>query len=92
VCAWELLTSEPADLQDPREALRFALQANELTGFEDHLNLDTLAFAYHRTDRHAEAVDTQRKAISLLPPGDKNRTGYEERLEEYQAALSARRP
>jgi len=84
--AWEMLTCEPADLRDPDEALSFALESNELTGFENASHLDTLALAYHRTGRNADAVDTQSKAIALLSKGER-REPFEKRLEEYEAAL-----
>ena len=72
--AWAILTCEPADLQDPEDALEFAREANELTRFENPSYLDTLALAYHRTGQTATAIETQRKAISLLP--DRKRDRY----------------
>ncbi len=84
--AWDLLTSEPADLRDPQEALKYALEANEMTNHKVPSHLDTLALAYHRTGQTDTAIETQRKAISLLPEGE-SRAGYEERLEEFEAAL-----
>jgi len=86
--AWALLTCEPAELQDPEEALKFALEANELGGFRKANHLDTLALAYHRTGRNAEAVDTQKKAIKRLPAGDDQLSEYEERLHEFEAENS----
>jgi non-specific serine/threonine protein kinase/serine/threonine-protein kinase len=88
--AWELLGNDaiPADLRDPRTALKFALEANEMTGFEKPAYLDTLAVAYHRTGDTAKAVETQEKAISLLPADSSSlRSGLEKRLVEFEAAL-----
>jgi tetratricopeptide (TPR) repeat protein len=85
--AWQLLTVVPADLQDPEEALRFAVQANEMTDFRETDYLDTLALAYHRTGDTRKAVATQRKALALLPEGDGTRGEFEKRLGEYEATL-----
>ena len=82
--AWNLLTFEQEELRDPHQALRFARDANEMTGFENPDFLDTLALAYHLTGQTAKAIETQKKAISLLPEGQ--RAYYEERLAEFQAA------
>ena len=71
--AWELLTCEPADLRDPGSALRFALEASELSNFEDPGILDTLALAYHLTGDTAKAIENQKQAIALLPEGASGR-------------------
>ncbi|MFQ5424184.1 MAG: hypothetical protein ACE5F9_09410, partial [Phycisphaerae bacterium] len=56
----------------------------------DHKNpgyLDTLALAYHRTGDTARAIETQEKAVALLPPGDSpTRKEFEARLEEFRQA------
>ncbi len=83
--AWLALTSEPADLRDPESALAFALEANELGGFENPGHLDTLALAYHRTGDTTTAIRTLRKAIALLPEGDSElRSELERRLGEFE--------
>ena len=86
--AWEALTIEPVDLRDPESALRFAIDANELTGFENPNYLDTLSLAYHMTGDTAKAIENQKKAISLLPEESPGRTSYEEALEKFRAALA----
>ena len=50
--------------------------------------LDTLALARHATGDVAAAVETQRRAISLMPDGAGD-PGIAERLAEYEAALAA---
>jgi tetratricopeptide (TPR) repeat protein len=80
--AWELLTCEPADLRDPAEALLFALEANEMTGFQDADHLDTLARAYYLTGDTEKAIETQKEAISL----ESNIGAYLKRLKEYEAS------
>ena len=87
--AWTLLTCRPPSLRDPQAALGFALQANETTAFENPAYLDTLALAYHLTGDPVAAVETQGKAISLLPD-DADRTEYEEHLAEFKAALQGK--
>jgi tetratricopeptide (TPR) repeat protein len=84
--AWELLTCEPADLRNPQEALTYAVEANDLTNHEVPNYLDTLALAYHLTGDTAKAIETVRRAITLLPEGA-DRSEYEKRLEEFESAL-----
>jgi len=86
--AWLALLCEPTDLWDPESALRFAIEANELTDYGDPDYLDTLALAYHRTGDTAKAVEIQRRALSLLSADDaRNRADLEKRLSEFEAAL-----
>ena len=85
--AWELLTSTSEDLRDPEEALKFALKANEMTGYENPGYLDTLALAYQLSGQIPRAIETQKKALSFLPENAPGRDGYEERLAEFEAAL-----
>jgi len=91
--AWLLLTIEPATLQDPEEALRLAQRAcakEEQTSGPNLWNyLDTLALAWHRNGNTAEAVDTEAKALSLLPGTSPEREGLQRQLAEYEARLRA---
>jgi len=55
------------------------------------LFLDTLALAYHRTGQNERAIETQRKALTLLPEDDKhNRAEFERQLTEFEAALKGK--
>lgn len=65
--AWLLLTCEPADLRDPSAALPMATRAVELSNGKDPGLLDTLALAHHLTGDADQAVETQRRALALLP-------------------------
>jgi hypothetical protein len=86
--AWEALTCEPADLQDPDSALVFALEAAELGGRQDPDVLDTLALAHHRTGDHARAVEVQTEALQLVGDGDTaRREAFEQALARYRGAL-----
>jgi len=46
---------------------------------------DLLAAAYAECGDFAHAVETQEKALGLLPEGDANRKGFADRLALYQA-------
>ena len=50
--------------------------------------LDTLSLAYHLTGDTAKAIETQKRALSLVAQGDiRRRERYEGRLAEFEAAL-----
>jgi len=86
--AWELLTVEPADLRDPAAAMPFAIRANDMTNHESPAYLDTLSLAYHLTGDTAKAIENQKKAIALLPPGESSlRTSLEGALADFESAL-----
>jgi len=86
--AWMALTCEPADLQDPESALEFALKANEKTGHNNPVYLDTLALAYYRTGDTVKAIETEKKAIALTAEEETATRGeYRQRLVEFEAAL-----
>ncbi len=90
--AWELLTSEARELQDPQTALRYARKADELAEGKDPDILDTLALAQFRNGQREQAVETQTRALQLLPPPepgrrDGGREEMETRLKEFQDAL-----
>ena len=86
--AWELLSCEPADLRQPHEGLKVALEATEASERKDAAILDTLAFAYHMTGRHEEAVQTQREALLLVPAEPSPlREDLERNLATFEKAL-----
>ncbi len=86
--AWEALTCEPADLQDPDAALAFALEAAELGGRRDPDVLDTLALAHDRTGDHARAVEVQMQAVELVGEEDSaRREAFEQALARYRSAV-----
>jgi len=61
--AWILLTCEPAELQNPKEALLYAQKASRLTQGRSPDILDTMALAYHRTSQLDKAIKVQRDAV-----------------------------
>jgi serine/threonine protein kinase/Tfp pilus assembly protein PilF len=79
-----LLTFEPPDLRDAATALHVARRAVEITNGQNFKLLDTLALAYHRTGDVDSAVETQGKALVLLPSeGSPKRAELESKLGEY---------
>jgi tetratricopeptide (TPR) repeat protein/tRNA A-37 threonylcarbamoyl transferase component Bud32 len=89
--AWDLLTHEFEELWDPARALLLAERAcrmeKEAGGAELWGYLDTLAMAQHLTGDTAAAVNTQRRAIELMPEDADPEMA--ERLAMYEAALAA---
>ena len=87
--AWELLTSKDEDLRDASTALRLAKKAVAESDEKLALILDTLGLAYSMTGDKLKAVETQRRAVSLLPPGDSPaRSELEARLAQFEADVS----
>ena len=64
--AWLLATCPEASLRDGRKAVELARQAERLSGGKQAEILDTLAAAYAEAGRYAEAVETARRALSLV--------------------------
>ena len=84
-----LLIVEHEVLQDAETALTLALQANEMTDFKNPDYLDTLSLAYHRNGDTAKAIENQKRAIALLPPGPSDlRASLEAALANFEAALT----
>jgi len=84
-----LLTCEPDDLQDAPAALALAERAERKSDGKEHWVLDTLALAYFENDDIAQAVETQQRAINLLPPDSVWRTQFEANLAKYCAAATS---
>ena len=62
------MTCEPADLRDPETALRRGQDACAITDNADPAALDTFALAQHPACVTPAAVETEKKALALLPP------------------------
>ena len=90
--AWTLLTHDIDELRDATQSLAYAERACALeeaaAGGSLWQYLDTLALAQHMTGDSAAAVETQKRAISLMPSPDAD-PDMPKRLAEYEAALGA---
>ncbi len=84
--AWFLATCPEARLRDGKRAVELATRACEVTGRSSPSHLDTLAAAHAEAGDFETAVEVQREAIGMLPPGDPNAKGYRERQEAYKAS------
>ena len=84
--AWLLLICRPTDLRQPENALEASLKSNVLTDYQNTDHLDTLALAYFQTGDMGHAIEIQRQALDLLPPGHDDRGAYEKHLARYEAA------
>jgi tetratricopeptide (TPR) repeat protein/tRNA A-37 threonylcarbamoyl transferase component Bud32 len=85
--AWGLLTNERTEFRDPARALLLAQRAVDGTGGVDPVVLDTLALAQFMTGDITAAIETEKKALSLLPADAPSRAGYEAALARFEAAL-----
>lgn len=64
---WILLTTPFKELQDPAAAKHYAENLAQITQGKDPGTLDLLARAYFGNGETAKAVETETKAVSLLP-------------------------
>ncbi|MBN1765653.1 MAG: sulfatase-like hydrolase/transferase [Sedimentisphaerales bacterium] len=85
--AWIKATHPREDIRDPDMALRYALQACELTRFSNPLTLNALAAAYAATGRFPQAVETAQKAeqIYQAQKADDLVEKIREKMELYKA-------
>jgi tetratricopeptide (TPR) repeat protein len=63
--AWLLATCSQASLRNGNQAVALAEQANQLTGYDNPVVLDTLAAAYAEAGRFPEAVTIAQRALRL---------------------------
>ncbi|MHC5002065.1 MAG: hypothetical protein ACYTJ0_02985 [Planctomycetota bacterium] len=86
------VTHEHEELRDPERALACAERAcaseEAANGGKLWQYLDTLALAQYLTGDTAAAVETQQRAISLMPSPDAD-PEMPKRLAEFEAALAA---
>ncbi len=85
--AWDLLTCKPVDLRDPETALRLAGDACAMTDNANPAYLDTRALAQHLTGDTPAAIETEKKALSLLPPDAPGHGDPEAALARFEATL-----
>lgn len=61
------LVDAPEELQNPKEAIQFAREANEMSGWKNRNYVATLAEAYSRAGDQVQAVETIKRALALVP-------------------------
>jgi non-specific serine/threonine protein kinase/serine/threonine-protein kinase len=90
---WVLLTTPFRDLRAPGRALRYAEQLVQATAGKDPNTLDLLARAYEAILDFPRAVETELKALALLPPESVSdlRTELETNLARFRARAETKR-
>jgi WD40 repeat protein/tetratricopeptide (TPR) repeat protein len=85
--AWLQVTCPEVQLRDGSKAVGAANKACELTEFNNHEHLSTLAAAYSEVEDYTAAVKYQKKAIELLPEDNSKElhSNYEARLKLYES-------
>ena len=68
--AWLYATAGDTNVRDPAKALEHARKAAELSNSNNAEILDTLASAYFINARTAEAIETEGKAVKLMPDNE----------------------
>ncbi|MBN1765654.1 MAG: sulfatase-like hydrolase/transferase [Sedimentisphaerales bacterium] len=68
--AWIRATHPSEDIRNPEKALRYALQACELTRFSNPFTLNALAAAYAASGQFPQAVETAQKAEQMYRAGN----------------------
>jgi serine/threonine protein kinase/tetratricopeptide (TPR) repeat protein len=89
--AWILLTTRCAELRNARSARAYAERLVEITTGQDSRTLDLLARAYAAAGQRAQAVETEGRALDLLPadsPSDL-RSELEGNLADFRSGLAA---
>jgi len=89
--ALALLTCAPADLRDQTTALQTAKQAVEKSGERDPKSLDILAQAYFQTGDSAQAIEAEKRALSLLraPQAQQNALPLRQKFENQLAKFES---
>ena len=85
--AWLLATHEETRFRNPKEAVRLAERACELTDYENPALLDTLAAAYAAAGKFPRAIETAEKALQLAQSSGQNElmSEIQNRLRLYKA-------
>ncbi len=83
---WNLATIRPEDLRDGNQAVEVLTAANEETNYSEARFVYGLAVAYKQAGQLAQAIETQRRAIALVPESAAGmRENYEKTLADFLA-------
>jgi tetratricopeptide (TPR) repeat protein len=82
--AWILATCELSSFRDGKKAYELAGRACGMTGYRNHLFLDTLAAAYAESNDFDAAVKWQTQALAIAHGDERFAAGYRARLKLYQ--------
>ena len=88
--AWILLTTPFAELKQPQKALEYALRLQERSGANDPSAIDLVARAYFGMGDFERAIETEEKALSLLPKDFLDsavRREFEANLRQFKKAV-----
>jgi len=85
--AWTKATNENSAFRNPKEAVKLALRACEITEYSQPELLDTLAAAYAAGGRFPDAIETAKRAEKLAQYTGRKELAQEiqQRLDLYQA-------
>jgi len=84
--AWFIVEEGNVHTRDFDLAMKAAVQACELTDYENGMIIDTLARVYYETDDLDKAIEWQKKAVELEPDVE----GISDVLERYEKAKQLR--
>ena len=84
--AWLFATCPGAGQRDGTQAVMLATKACELTQFKEANYIDTLAAAYAEAGDFDKAVETQKKALALIPESNKSeKKEFEDHLKLFES-------
>lgn len=81
--AWLRATCIDAHCRDAKSAIEYAKKACELTNWQDHSKLDTLAAAYAEGQDFQQALQYEQKALLIAP--DSIKADYRHRLADFKS-------
>lgn len=88
--AWQMATSPDETLRDGAQAISDATRACELTRWQDHGAIDTLAAAHAEQGEFERAMELQRQAIELAESAGFPLDDYRTHLELYRSGKPLR--
>lgn len=90
--AWLLATCPDPSIRNGTKAVEVAKTACELEGWKTWYCVGTLGAAYAELGDFQQAINSQKRAMNMPGPTDKDRTDAEKRLDLYQQGKPYREP